>query len=245
MAIISSPNMVGLRTSTAASRMISVRDRPSDGCASRRTQFSTMITELSTIRPKSIAPRLIRLAVMPVADIRLVANSIERGIASVTSSPARTLPSMTSRITITNTPPSVRLVSTVFSVRPMRAEPGRKPLPSLTPSGSVAWISLEAGFGPRGRPPRVFAVEHHHHADDGFAAAVAGDGPLPRQRARRKPWPRRGSRIGVPSAFSPHHDSLDVRHALQQGHAADKTLLAVVHDVAAAGRLVVPLDAAE
>ena len=37
-------------------------------------QFSTMITELSTIKPKSIAPRLIRLAVTPVKPITLVAN---------------------------------------------------------------------------------------------------------------------------------------------------------------------------
>ena len=55
-------------------------------------QFSTMITELSTINPKSIAPRLIRLALMPETAIMLVANSIDRGIARATISPARTLP---------------------------------------------------------------------------------------------------------------------------------------------------------
>lgn len=81
-----------------------------------------MITELSTISPKSMAPRLIRLAVTPVAAIRLAANSIDRGIARVTNRPARTLPNMASKTTMTSKPPSVRLVRTVFSVRPMRDE---------------------------------------------------------------------------------------------------------------------------
>ena len=65
MAMISSPNIVGLRTSMAASRMISSLGRVPPSCASRRTQFSIMITLESTIRPKSIAPRLIRLAEIP------------------------------------------------------------------------------------------------------------------------------------------------------------------------------------
>ena len=85
--MISSPNMVGLRTSIAASRMISSLGRVPPSWASRRTQFSTMITLESTIRPKSIAPRLIRLAVTPVASIMLAAKSIESGIASATISP--------------------------------------------------------------------------------------------------------------------------------------------------------------
>ena len=40
------------------------------------------ITALSTIRPKSIAPRLIRLPAMPKESIRLPAKSIDSGIAS-------------------------------------------------------------------------------------------------------------------------------------------------------------------
>ncbi len=93
MAMISSPNMVGLRTSTAASRMMSSLGRVPPSCASRRTQFSIMITLESTIMPKSIAPRLIRLAVTPVASMMLAAKSIESGIASATIRPPRMLPS--------------------------------------------------------------------------------------------------------------------------------------------------------
>ena len=57
-----------------------------------------MITLESTIRPKSIAPRLIRLAVTPVASMTLAAKSIDSGIASATIRPPRMLPSSTSRI---------------------------------------------------------------------------------------------------------------------------------------------------
>ena len=46
-----------------------------------------MITLESTSMPKSIAPRLIRLAVTPVASMMLAANSIESGIASATIRP--------------------------------------------------------------------------------------------------------------------------------------------------------------
>ena len=95
--MISSPNIVGLRTSMAASRMISSLGRVPPSCASRRTQFSIMITLESTIRPKSIAPRLIRLAEIPVASMTLAANSIDSGIARATIRPPRRLPSSTSR----------------------------------------------------------------------------------------------------------------------------------------------------
>ncbi len=119
--MINSPNIVGLRTSIAASRMMSSRDLLPSLCPSRIKQFSIMITELSTIRPKSIAPKLIKLAVTPVASIKLVANSIDSGIASAVMSPARKLPSITSSTRMTSPPPSIRFVTTVLSVRPMSA----------------------------------------------------------------------------------------------------------------------------
>ena len=83
-------------------------------------QFSTMITELSTISPKSIAPRLIKLAVMPVIAIRLAANSIDKGMATATINPARTEPNSSSNTRITSAPPSVRFVSTVRMVRAIK-----------------------------------------------------------------------------------------------------------------------------
>ena len=62
------------------------RQRPARARAaarpSRRRQFSTMMTAPSTIRPKSIAPRLIRLPLMRVCTMPMAVISIESGIAS-------------------------------------------------------------------------------------------------------------------------------------------------------------------
>ncbi len=59
----------------------------------------------------------------PIEDkLPFVANSIDRGIASATMIPARRFPSINSSTMMTSMPPSVRLVSTVFSVRPISAD---------------------------------------------------------------------------------------------------------------------------
>ena len=79
-----------------------------------------MITLESTIRPKSIAPKLIRLADRPVASMMLAANSIDSGIASATIRPPRRFPSMASSTKMTSAPPASRLCSTVLSVRLIR-----------------------------------------------------------------------------------------------------------------------------
>ncbi len=52
--------------------------------ATMRMQFSTMMTELSTLSPKSTAPRLSRLAAIPLCSMKLPAKSIESGIAAGT-----------------------------------------------------------------------------------------------------------------------------------------------------------------
>src|SRR2546423_497630 len=66
--MISSPNSVGRRTSTAASRTTARgAGRPASPWARWRTMFSTSTTELSTTLPKSMAPRPKRLAA--VADL--------------------------------------------------------------------------------------------------------------------------------------------------------------------------------
>jgi hypothetical protein len=78
-----------------------------------RTQFSTMTTELSTTRPKSIAPRLSRLAAMPNRSMPAKAKSIERGIASATMAAARRFPRKANSTATTSSPPSKRLFRTV------------------------------------------------------------------------------------------------------------------------------------
>ncbi len=91
--MISSPNMVGLRTSTAASRTTStMRRRWLAAWPMWRTQFSIITTELSTIMPKSMAPRLSKLAEMPNFSIPQKANSMESGMARATIAAAAGCP---------------------------------------------------------------------------------------------------------------------------------------------------------
>ena len=78
-----------------------------------RTQFSTITTELSTIMPKSIAPRLSRLAAMPNRSMPENANSIDSGIARATISAARRLPRNANSTATTSRPPSNRFLRTV------------------------------------------------------------------------------------------------------------------------------------
>ncbi len=112
--MISSPNRVGLRTSTAASRTISnfvLRVR--SPWAMWRTQFSTITTELSTIMPKSMAPRLKRLAAMPKRSMPQKANSIASGMARATMAAARRLPRNKNSTATTSRPASKRFFRTV------------------------------------------------------------------------------------------------------------------------------------
>ena len=72
-----------------------------------------MITAPSTIRPKSMAPRLIRLPDRPNSFMTDTAKSSASGIDVATTSPARRSPSSTKSTTITSNAPSKRLRVTV------------------------------------------------------------------------------------------------------------------------------------
>ena len=114
--MIATAKITGRATSAAASRIRSWAGR--SGCSPRaRSTFSIITTAPSTISPKSIAPRLIRLPDRPSSRIPANAISIESGIAAATIIPARRLPSSRSSTTITSTAPSRRLRSTVRMVR--------------------------------------------------------------------------------------------------------------------------------
>src|SRR6266540_1942711 len=85
--------------------------------ATRRTEFSVIITAPSTISPKSIAPRLIRLPEMSKRRMRLAAISIESGMTVAVSNAPRQLPSSRMRTKITISAPSIRFLATVWIVR--------------------------------------------------------------------------------------------------------------------------------
>ena len=118
------PKIDGLITSTVASsananRSSLVRSRPAWCCASekRRRQFSTIMTAPSTIRPKSSAPRLIRLPETRLATMPVMVINIASGITIAVMIAARMLPSSRNKTTTTSRAPSTRLVSTVLIVR--------------------------------------------------------------------------------------------------------------------------------
>ena len=79
---------------------------------------STTITAPSTIKPKSRAPKLMRLPLTPKAFIRQMANSSDSGMTEATKSPACQLPKNRMSTTMTMSPPSSKFCSTVWMARP-------------------------------------------------------------------------------------------------------------------------------
>ena len=70
-----------------------------------------MITAPSTIRPKSSAPRLIRLAEIRFCTMPVMVISMVSGMTAAVISAARRLPSSTNSTTITSSAPSSRFVA--------------------------------------------------------------------------------------------------------------------------------------
>ena len=193
--MISSPNIVGLRTSTAASRTTSsIGRRRLSPWAMCRTQFSTITTELSTTMPKSIAPRLSRLAAMPNRSMPEKANSIDSGMARATISAARRLPRNANSTATTSSPPSNRLflhrVDDV--VDQLRAVVDGCDLDVRRQRGLDL---VEPVLHRPGDVVRVLAHEHEAQAQHDLALAVGGDGAAADlvSRSPRRPRRPRGS----------------------------------------------------
>ena len=121
------PNRLGLITSPDPSTMVCRRSRsasrpPFRRCrsASSLRQFSTMMTAPSTMMPKSIAPRLIRLALTRVSTMPVIVNSIASGITQAVTIAARMFPRTRNSTAITSSAPSTRFFSTVSMVASTR-----------------------------------------------------------------------------------------------------------------------------
>ena len=121
--IINTPKTAGLNTSrvlitTSFRRSSIVNNRPKRCWAnpSRRSVFSTTITAPSTIKPKSIAPKLIKLPETLLLAIPVIANNMLNGITKATIKAACILPNKTNSTTITSMAPSKRLFFTVTIV---------------------------------------------------------------------------------------------------------------------------------
>ncbi len=123
MVMINTPNKLGRMTSLVASYTtfsLSLSGRVAPFCFwdsdNRLIQFSTMITAPSTIKPKSSAPKLIKLADTSVLTMPDIVASIAKGITAAVISAARTFPSKTNSTTMTSKAPSTRFFCTVSMV---------------------------------------------------------------------------------------------------------------------------------
>jgi len=125
MAMIASPDATGLATSADATRILrSLLVEACFGSDNRSTTFSTTTTAPSTRMPTAIAspPRLIRLAVRPIAFMKMKVSSTAIGSASATITDARTSPRNNSSRITTSTVASSSAVSTVPTALPIRSD---------------------------------------------------------------------------------------------------------------------------
>ena len=88
---------------------------------------STIITAPSIMIPKSIAPRLIKLASTPKTYIKDKAKSKHKGITEATTSPERKLPKSNTTTKMTIRQPKIRFsltVKVVFAISSLRSRKG-------------------------------------------------------------------------------------------------------------------------
>ena len=111
--IISTPNRIGRAISWAEARMTA--GSPGRPCR-RRSEFSIITTAPSAIIPKSMAPKLIRLALTPNSAMPMKPKSIDKGMTAATIKAARILPRKSMRTVTTKSPASSKLRRTVAIV---------------------------------------------------------------------------------------------------------------------------------
>ena len=171
-----------------------------------------MITELSTIRPKSIAPRLIRLPAMPARSIRSKAKSIESGIAGGHDQPGPQVAEEDEEHGDDEERPleEVLLHRVQHVVDERRC--GRRRSATSTPVGQGLPDLLQPGLEPRRDVVAVLAHQHEAEAEHDLALAVGGHRAAAdlaaldrRARRRARGWARRRRAV--------IDDVLDVRGA--------------------------------
>ena len=97
---------------------------------------STIITAPSTIKPKSNAPKLIKLPLTPNKFIKIIANNIDKGMIDATKKPALKFPRNNTKTKTTIKAPSAKFLLTVlialFTIFVLSIKGS-----IITPSGSV------------------------------------------------------------------------------------------------------------
>ena len=132
-----------------------------------------MMTAPSTIRPKSSAPRLIRLPLILPCTMPMAVISIESGITSAVISAARKLPSSRNSTTMTSSAPSAGsspTVPIVASTSSVRSAPSWRRCPAAAPSSDLLDLGVDGG----GHGAAVGADQHQRGADDDLVPVLAG-----------------------------------------------------------------------
>ena len=191
-------------------------------------QFSTMITAPSTIRPKSSAPRLIRLALTLFWTIPVMRMSIDSGITAAVMSAARQLPSSASSTTTTSSAPSKRLVATVLMVRSTSIVRSYT-VSAITPSGRER-LTSSSFAATRCDTVRLFSPNSMNTVPSTDLLAVLSR----RAGAQLLAQQHFGNVLDADrhALLVTHHDVLDL---LERGHlprCANQVLLAALLDVA-------------
>ena len=190
-----------------------------------------MMTAPSTMMPKSIAPRLIRLALTLVSTMPVIVNSIDSGMTQAVTIAARMLPRIRNSTAITSSAPSSRFFSTVCDggfdqvgavVDRPRDDAVRQRLPIVLELGGDALRDGAAVLADQqhgGAEHRLLAVERRRARAQVLALAAL--------RRRRGPGP--GCRRAMPMTMS-----LDFVGVADLARRADEILLAVAFDIAGA-----------
>ncbi len=120
-AMMSSPKMEGLRTSSTAFRTVASFLPAAPASPRWRWTFSTWMMVASMIMPMEMAspPRDMRLAEMPERRIRMKVKRVERGRARMTMNAPRKLRRNRYRMKITRSEPIKRASVTVETARSM------------------------------------------------------------------------------------------------------------------------------
>ena len=176
---------ISLAESTAmTSRSPAVRARPSASrrWARRPNVFSITTTAPSTIRPKSSAPRLIRLPLIPNLRMAMAAIRNDSGMTSAVIRAARKLPSAKNSTAMTSSAPTVRLCSTVrivASTSRVRSSTGLM----ITSGGRLGAMALRRS-STRAATVRLFSPTSIK------AVPITTSRPFSLAEPRRGAWPR-------------------------------------------------------
>ena len=207
--------------------------------AKRRRMFSTITTAPSTMMPKSIAPRLSRLALILPSTMPVTANSIESGMTSATISAAREVAEQQEehgdhQRGALEQVRSHRLERRLDQLGPVVDRPWPR-----TPGGRLGSTSVEPRGDALGDGAAVLADQHERRAEHDLLAVLGGGAAA---QLAAEPDGGDVAHADRHAVARRDHDLADVRRRLEPPGRVHQVLLALVRDEAAARAAVVALE---